>query len=104
RVRKFVSRHKGPVIASVAVLVVLIAGIIGTTIGLIGRERQRRAAEHQRAAAERNAEEATRQTAIAEAVSRFQSDMLSSADPYKLMGDNVTVLKAVQAAVNELDA
>jgi serine/threonine protein kinase/uncharacterized protein HemY len=104
RIRKFVSKHKGPVVASAIVLFVLVAGIIGTTVGLIGRERQRRIAEQQRLVAEQNAAEATRQAAVAQAVSRFQSDMLASADPFNFQGGKVTVLQAIQAAVKELDA
>jgi tetratricopeptide (TPR) repeat protein len=89
RMRKFARRHKGPMIASAAVLVVLVAGVIGTTIGLIGQARAR-------ALAERNAN-------MAEAVSQFQADMLRSADPERMMGDKVTVLQAVIAAIKELD-
>jgi len=83
RLRKFVRRNKGPVIASAAVFAALLAGVIGTTIGLIGQSRQR---------------------AIAEAVSTFQADMLASADPDKLLGDKVTVVQTITAAVKELDA
>jgi eukaryotic-like serine/threonine-protein kinase len=35
RMRKFVRRHKGPVVAALLVLMVLMAGIAGTTLGLI---------------------------------------------------------------------
>jgi serine/threonine protein kinase/tetratricopeptide (TPR) repeat protein len=89
RLRKFVRRNKGPVIASATVLVVLAVGIIGTTIGMV------------RAA--RKAVEANRNAAVADAVIHFQSDMLASADPGKLMGDKVTVVQAVMAAVSQLD-
>ncbi|HEY7089322.1 MAG TPA: serine/threonine-protein kinase [Tepidisphaeraceae bacterium] len=90
RFRKFVRRNKAAVIASGAFLALLIAGITGTTIGLIGKSRQQRIANEERA--------------IADAVSRFQSGMLESADPRKLLGDKVTVVQAVEAAVKELDA
>jgi eukaryotic-like serine/threonine-protein kinase len=103
RFRKLLRRHRGPVIASAALLLVLIAGIIGTTIGLIGQAHQRVVAEEQRGEALRQEKEARNQAAIADAVSQFQSDMLASADPEKLLGDKVTVLQAVSAAVKELD-
>jgi serine/threonine protein kinase/tetratricopeptide (TPR) repeat protein len=90
RLRKFVRRNKGPVIASATVLVVLVAGIVGTTIGMV------------RAA--RKAVEANRNAAVADAVIQFESDMLASADPGKLMGDKVTVLQAITAAISQLDA
>jgi serine/threonine protein kinase/tetratricopeptide (TPR) repeat protein len=104
RFRKFVRRNRGPVAASAVVLVVLIAGIIGTTIGLIGQSRQRAIAEQQRAVAQRQEAEARRQAAVAEAVSRFQTDMLGSADPDRMLGEKVTVVEAVRAAVRELDS
>ncbi len=49
RLRKFVSRHKGQVIATSLVLFALVAGIAGTTVGLI---RANRAAEAERIAKE----------------------------------------------------
>jgi eukaryotic-like serine/threonine-protein kinase len=87
---KFVRRHKSSAIAVSAIAAALLAGIVGTTIGLVGQA-------HQRA-------EAERQAAIAEAVSRFQAQMLASADPDRMFGDKVTVLQAVEASIKELDA
>ncbi len=40
RLRKFVRRNKGPVLAAAAVLVALVVGIIGSTLGLIEARRQ----------------------------------------------------------------
>jgi serine/threonine protein kinase/Tfp pilus assembly protein PilF len=125
RLGKFLRRNRATAIASATVLVVLIAGIAGTTVGLIGQSRQRIIAEQQRAlaerqridaeqhraiaveqsaAAQRQETEAKRQAAIAQAVGRFQSDMLASADPDKMFGDKVTVVQAITAAEQELDA
>ena len=44
RLRKFVRRHKGQVIAAGLVLLVLVAGVIGTTLGLIEARKQERIA------------------------------------------------------------
>jgi serine/threonine protein kinase/WD40 repeat protein len=52
RFKKFLKRHKGPVVAAVLVLAVLIVGIIGTTVGLIGAENARHEEARQRAEAE----------------------------------------------------
>ena len=60
-------------------------------------------AKKQEAEARKQEAEAKKQAAIAEAVARFQTDMLAAADPQKLLGDKVTVLQAMQAAVAELD-
>ena len=55
RLRKFVRRNKGPVLASGFVLLTLVVGIIGTTLGLIEADRQRLVVEGQRnELAERN--------------------------------------------------
>ncbi len=60
-------------------------------------------AQKQAAEAKTQAAEAKKQAAIAEAVAKFQTDMLAAADPQKLLGDKVTVLQAMQGAVKELD-
>jgi tetratricopeptide (TPR) repeat protein len=55
RVKKFVRRNKGPVVAAGLVLLTLIAGVVGTTYGLIRAEQQRLIVEGQRQElAERN--------------------------------------------------
>jgi len=55
RLRKFVRRNKGPVLAGGIVLLALVVGIIGTTLGLIEAGRQRLVVERQRnELAERN--------------------------------------------------
>jgi serine/threonine protein kinase len=48
RLRKFVWRNKGPVLAASLVLLALVAGVIGTTWGLIRAEEQRLVVEGQR--------------------------------------------------------
>jgi serine/threonine protein kinase/tetratricopeptide (TPR) repeat protein len=52
RMRKFVRRHKGQVIAASLVLLALLAGIGGTTFGLVRAERQRGIAQQQQQRAE----------------------------------------------------
>jgi eukaryotic-like serine/threonine-protein kinase len=96
RFKKFVRRNRGPVIASAAIAIVLIAGIIGTTIGLIGQARQRAQAQQQE-------QEARSMAAIALGVSQFQRDMFASMSPHQ-SGDKVTVLQVMTAAVKELDS
>jgi serine/threonine protein kinase len=55
RLRKFVRRHKGQVIAASLVLLALLAGITGTTFGLFQAEAARHDEAQQRAAAEKAA-------------------------------------------------
>jgi serine/threonine protein kinase/tetratricopeptide (TPR) repeat protein len=67
RLRKFVRRHKGRVLAAAVVVVALVAGTIGTTWGYLRAERARQAAAR-RAEGERLAKlEAQQQKAAAEA-------------------------------------
>jgi hypothetical protein len=44
RLKKFVRRHKGQVIAASLVLLALVGGIVGTTFGLYRENQARRAA------------------------------------------------------------
>src|SRR5207244_12105113 len=41
RLRKFVRRHRQPVLAAAIILLLLVAGIVGTTLGLIRAENER---------------------------------------------------------------
>ncbi len=55
RLRKFVRRHRGPVLAGLLILLALVAGVIGTTYGLFRAEQHRKVVENQRnELAERN--------------------------------------------------
>ena len=103
RARKFARRNRGPIAAAAAVLLVLLLGIAGTTVGLVGQSRAAARAEAEKTRAEAALAEAQRQTAVAEAVGHFQADMLTAADPGQLLGDKVTVVQAMAAAVRRLD-
>jgi tetratricopeptide (TPR) repeat protein len=65
RLNKFVRRNRGPVSAAVVLLLALIAGTIGTTIGLAEAQEQRDAAREQKDVADRERDEARRQEEIA---------------------------------------
>ncbi len=124
RFQKFVRRNKGKVVAAGLVLLALLAGMAGTSwqwyrakqslaaeaVQRNNAEDNERAAEVARAEAvtqqtraQEQEAEAKKQAAIAEAVAKFQTDMLAAADPEKLLGDKVTVLQAMTAAVKALD-
>ncbi|CAN5506047.1 hypothetical protein BH09PLA1_BH09PLA1_20740 [soil metagenome] len=115
RIRKTAARHRLAVTVSSTFLVAAGIGVslyihrIGAeqqkTLAALGDANQQRfIAEQRRAEAQKQEEEAKSQAAIALAVSQFQTDMLTSADPGRLLGDKVTVLQAVTAALKELDA
>src|SRR5262249_20176775 len=60
RLRKFVRRHRGPVLAAAAVLLALLAGIVGTALGLV-------AAWHERGLTEKGRQDEAGQRAAARA-------------------------------------
>jgi eukaryotic-like serine/threonine-protein kinase len=93
RLRKFVRRNRGQVIAAALVVLALLAGIAGTTIGLIRAERQRQLAEEQRVKAEQ-ARDLTRQ-ALDAMTSTVTGDALTtqreiSADQKKFLTEVLT--------------
>ena len=115
RLRKALRRNRAAVITAAA-FVLLAAAAVGFYIHTIRAaeisltaqrdeaDRQRRDAEAMRAEATRQADAARVQAGIANAVKRFQSDMLTAADPLRGIGDKVTVLQVIQEAVQKLNA
>ena len=107
RLRKFVKRHKAPVIAAVLVLLALVFGIAGTTYGLIRAEVQRKKAEHAQAAEakQRTRAESERDKAVAaeaktKTVNEFLTqDLLTQAEPANnAVEDHVTLLDVLDRA------
>jgi eukaryotic-like serine/threonine-protein kinase len=103
RLRKFVRRNKGPVAAAALVLLMLMGGIVGTSVGLVRAEQARRA-EAERAEGERQARhEAQEREAETNAVLEFvENRILSAARPEGQeggLGHDVTLRKAIEAAL-----
>ncbi len=85
RVKKLVNRHRGAFVSAGAVVLALVAGIIGTSWALVQAKR----AERQAAA---SAVEARRQTAIAESVNAFlNQDLLAAVAPSARRGQGKDV-------------
>lgn len=88
KLRKFLTKHRGPAIAVGVIVVLLVAGIIGTSWGLVTALRARDAEAFARKRAteaelqtRKERDEAGQQAAIARAVNDFlQKDLLSQAD------------------------
>src|SRR5262249_44312078 len=95
RVRKFLKRHRGPVLAAAVVLLALVGGVIGTTVGMVQAEGARQAAvlaegkeREEREAAEKAREQeaiererAEREMRISQAMGKFlQVKLLGQAD------------------------
>jgi serine/threonine protein kinase/Tfp pilus assembly protein PilF len=98
RLRKFARRHRGPVIAASLVLVALVAGVIGTTVGMLeakqaaGQERQAKVREAERAEGEKQAkleaearrEEAERNLAFAKKGNEILGSVFAGLDPKQI--------------------
>ncbi len=104
RAKKFLRRHRLMASAAGAVLSALFAGVVATSLALARAISAEAALRSQLSETNRAREDAQRQAAIAEAVAKFQTDMIGAADPGQLRGDKVTVLEAMQAAAAALDA
>jgi non-specific serine/threonine protein kinase/serine/threonine-protein kinase len=90
RVRKFVRRHWVGVTAAAAVAAVLVAGIVGTTMGLI------RAGNAERAAA--------REAQVAQQVSDFLVSLFEISDPSQARGNAVTVREILDVGAKRISA
>jgi serine/threonine protein kinase/tetratricopeptide (TPR) repeat protein len=77
RLRKFVRKHRGPVLAAVAILALLVAGIAGTSLGFVRAERQRQIAEgNEEAALKEKAKAQTAQKQAMEALRATTDDVV----------------------------
>ncbi len=103
RVKKFILRNKGPVLATAAILLLLISGVIGTTWGLLGERRARMLATTAAEAEHSAKKTAEARDAESRAVLDFvQSRILAAARPLGQeggLGHDVTLRKAVEAAL-----
>jgi eukaryotic-like serine/threonine-protein kinase len=98
RLRKLIRRHRVTVVAAGCVLVALIAGIVGTTIGLVEARRQRDDARRQRG----EAEQANLNT---QAVNDFlTTDLLAHANPVISQGKELTIRQVLDRASDHVAA
>jgi serine/threonine protein kinase/lipopolysaccharide biosynthesis regulator YciM len=89
RMKKFVRRNRSLVTSIAAVVVVLMAGIVVSTIFAVGQARARAEAE--------------RQAKISQAIADFlENDILASVEPAKAKGPEVTVRYILDAASESL--
>jgi serine/threonine protein kinase/tetratricopeptide (TPR) repeat protein len=116
RAKKFLRRHRGPVLAGAMVVLALVGGVVGTSVGMMrandAAERERLAkeeAQDQRAMAveaaskERAAREAeAKERARAEAASGFLTTMFASIDPEKAQGRDITVKEIIDDAAGKV--
>jgi serine/threonine protein kinase/tetratricopeptide (TPR) repeat protein len=107
RIRKFLRRHKGPVAAALLVLLTLVGGATGTTIGLVRALKAESLAKGNEEKAREETHKATESHADTRAFTDFLvHDMLAVARPEGLQGGlgiNVTVAQALEAAEANLE-
>jgi serine/threonine protein kinase/tetratricopeptide (TPR) repeat protein len=107
RLRKFVQRNKGPVLAVCIVLLVLLGGVIGTTLGLIEAGRQRDTAEAAALAEKQAKETAVKRESETQAILDFvQNKIIAAARPKGSpggLGREVTLGKAIETAAPAVD-
>ncbi|MHB1423544.1 MAG: tetratricopeptide repeat protein [Gemmataceae bacterium] len=100
RLRKFVSRHKGSVLAAALLLLALVGGIAGTTLGWLEAQRQRDEADQHRSTAETSAAKALQAEAeVRTVLTFFQDKVLAAARPKEQEG-GLGVDASIQAAVD----
>jgi tetratricopeptide (TPR) repeat protein len=118
RLRKFVWRHRIGVLTGSIAVSALILGLVLASVGWVQAHQAQRALEEQRdaareargheheqrALAEAGAEEARKQAARSAAVSEFLQEMLSSVDPSKTLGREVTVRYALDEAAKRIES
>jgi serine/threonine protein kinase len=98
RLQKFVQRNRGQVIAASLVLVALIGGMIGTSIGLVQAEHQRGLADDARRAETERAEGEAKERRRAEAGEKLAEDRLVLVQSEKKRAEEE---KAVAVAVKD---
>jgi len=89
RARKFVRRHRGPVIAGTLLALALVGGLLGTSVGLVqaGRQGAIAAAERQRV----------------ETINEFVMKALRSSDPFAAGRGDTTIAEAMESAIVEIE-
>ncbi|HEY1375640.1 MAG TPA: serine/threonine-protein kinase, partial [Gemmataceae bacterium] len=91
RLRKFVKRNKGRVVAAGLVLAALLAGVAGTTWGMIRADRARQEAEAAQAAEARRAAEAQRRLEQVERGAEVLAGVFQDLDPKAEQKEGVTL-------------
>jgi serine/threonine protein kinase len=103
RLSKFLKRHKGMVLAVTSVMLALVAGIIGTTLGLLRAVREHGEAVMAAAAEKQAKETAQQREAETRAVLNFVENKIFSAarpeDQEGGLGREVSLRRAIEAAL-----
>jgi len=88
RLRKYIMRHKMGVIAAALVIIAVLIGITGTTIGLIRARKAEQVAKDE--------------AAKAKTINEFLQETLGSANPIEGSSRDITVLEALKTATEKI--
>jgi serine/threonine protein kinase len=100
RMRKFVRRHRGVVISASLVMLALIGGIIGTSLGLVEARRQKQDAEEQRHQAGIAAQLAQEEAKRANAINRFLLNGVFARQDPDIFGPAATGLETLEGLLD----
>jgi tetratricopeptide (TPR) repeat protein/tRNA A-37 threonylcarbamoyl transferase component Bud32 len=112
RLRKFVKRNRGQVIAGGVVAAALVLGVAGTTAGMVWALNEKDRANEEKAKATLAAESETKARKRAEITSEFVTTALRSSDAEwsgyeggpEGAGQNMTILAAMDNAIKDIDS
>jgi len=103
RLRKFVRRHKGPVVAASLILLCLIGGIIGTTSGMVRAINAENATRIEVLEKDKAKKQAEDQAAVATSITHYLQQMLRSIDPLGGKGVDYTVRQLLADYARDLE-
>lgn len=101
--RKFAQRHRGKIAAAVIALLLLVAGVVGTSIGLVQAMRAEDSEAEARKLAEREEENARLEARISGEIATFLNDDLLSAVAPEGLGIDVSMQEALDAASERIE-
>jgi len=102
RLKKFVRRHRIGVTAASLVVLALVVGITGTTLGMVRALRAESAAKAARAQANQQAENAKREADLAHKVTEFLTNLFQVPDPSEAKGSNITAREVLDRGASKI--
>ena len=98
RLRKFVTRNKAAVATGMVILLVLLGGILGTSLGMVRAQRETRRADREKRRAEEEKAVAVSARKKSEVVADFLGETLSNVAPGVALGRDTTMLREIMDA------
>jgi serine/threonine protein kinase/Tfp pilus assembly protein PilF len=96
RIKKYIRKHKVGVAAAVLVIIAIMVGITGTTIGLLKAKRAEKIAVEE-------AERASKEAETTKQVSDFLVDLFEVSDPSEARGNSITAREVLDKGVTKVE-